>query len=178
MPRGEKPLGLPSDLLGLPALTYDARRSDGRLLAALGPAVHTIRTTLRALGAKRPAAGELEPLASDSTDLTPAFVAQWEEGELSAAREVLRRGIPLHACEDETGEPTKALRRVFAFLDSMADALLAGRVVEAVAREVFDSAVRSVWERARIYLAPLNAADEVWDPPPPLAILYRRWNEG
>ncbi|MBP7705318.1 MAG: nucleotide-binding protein [Caulobacter sp.] len=177
MPRDEEPLQLPSDLLGLTPITYNAGRSDGRLLAALGPAVHQVRSQLRRLG-KRPARGifamDAAPVASATA---PDFISQWDSPDLLRARELLRGGVPAHAYEDETGATTRAVRRVFAFLDSMADALLAGLVDEALARKVFDQPVRSVWEHARFYLAPLNAADEVWDPPPPLALLYNRWKD-
>jgi hypothetical protein len=45
-PRSGNPR-LPSDLLGVTVLTFDAGRADGRLEAALGPASHRIRTSLK-----------------------------------------------------------------------------------------------------------------------------------
>lgn len=177
-PRGEASPSLPSDLLGLAPLGYDPSRTDGRLLAALGPAVHTVRTALRTLGKRAlPRTSTRDAATAAVKDLTSSFVEQWDTPALLAARDILHAGIPLHVTEDETGEASAALRRVFAFLDSMADSLLAGHVDESIARTAFGTAVAGVWERARLYLAPLNGADEVWNPPPPLAQLYDRWRE-
>jgi hypothetical protein len=47
-PRGGNPR-LPTDLLGVTVLAFDADRTDGRLEAALGPASHRIRTALQDL---------------------------------------------------------------------------------------------------------------------------------
>lgn len=177
-PRRIEPISLPSDLLGLTSLSYDAQRTDGRLLAALGPAVHQIRAALRKLGCRPPIRVRTTDSSSPPTlpDLAGDFIATWDTPELKSARDILAGGIPFHTFEDETGDATRALKRVFTFLDSLADALLAGRVDEARARDVFGGPVKAVWERSRTYLAPLNIADEWWSPPPQIAILYERWH--
>ncbi|MDO8297180.1 MAG: nucleotide-binding protein [Caulobacter sp.] len=176
-PRNADPVSLPSDLLGLTSLSYEAQRADGRLLAALGPAVHHVRAALRKLGRRPPTRVRTIDSAPISThpDLAADFIATWNGAELKDARDTLRAGIPLHAFEDETGDGTRALKRVFAFLDSLADALLAGWVDEVRAKDVFGGSIKAVWERSRTYLAPLNIADEWWSPPPQIAILYERW---
>ena len=53
-PNGPADLALPSDLLGLTLLPYEAGRSDGNLVAALGPACNRIRRTVLTLGPNSP----------------------------------------------------------------------------------------------------------------------------
>src|ERR1700722_13046737 len=48
-PKGED-LRFPTDLLGLTHLTYNPKRDDGNIRAALGPACNSIRTLLREIG--------------------------------------------------------------------------------------------------------------------------------
>jgi hypothetical protein len=172
-PRSTQPLVLPSDLLGLTPLTYDAERSDGRLVAALGPAANKVRGALRSLGLKpSPAAPLMEPSAKDRTDY---FIDLWNQKEILHAREVLRGGIPMHAMEDDDGIATRALKTLFAFLESFADALLAGEIDEHRARTTFDRPVKEVWRHAYTFLAPLNSDGEWWKPLPKLAELDLRW---
>ncbi len=172
-PRTSTPLALPSDLLGVTPLTYNAERADGRLVAALGPAAHQIRRALRQYGIKsRP-----EPVLEQSPllDRTDYFLRRWNEPELVRAREILRAGIPMHVIDDEDGKSSHALKTIFVFLESFADAVLAGEVDEHRARATFDLPVKNVWSHARTYLAPLNSADEWWTPLPKLAELDLRW---
>ncbi|HJV42135.1 nucleotide-binding protein [Caulobacter sp.] len=173
-PRSAQPLALPSDLLGLTPLTYDAERSDGRLVAALGPAANKVRGALRQLGVKAPAMKAPPPSRMDRTGY---FLKTWDGPNLQAAREVLHRGIPLHRMEDEDGSATEALLLVFTFLESFADAVLAGEIDEQRARPILAATVKSVWEHAAVYFAPLNLADEWWEPPPRLAELSARWSK-
>lgn len=173
-PRSSEPLALPSDLLGLTPLSYDAERSDGRLVAALGPAANKVRSALRRLGAK---VRITSPPPATCVDRTSYFLTTWDTPDLLAARDVLRRGIPFHRMEDEDGSATRALQQVFTFLESFADAVLAGEIDEQRARPVLASAVKSVWDRAFGYFAPLNLADEWWAPPPRIAELAARWRD-
>ncbi len=172
-PRASTPLTLPSDLLGITPLTYDAERADGRLVAALGPATNQIRRALRQHGIK----SRLEPVLEQSAllDRTDYFLRLWNDRELVLAREVLRAGIPMHSFEDEDGTASRALKTIFVFLESFADAVLAGEVDEHRVRATFDQPVKNVWTHARTYLAPLNGADEWWTPLPKLAELDLRW---
>jgi hypothetical protein len=50
VPRGAEGLQLPSDLLGITPGTYDSKRQDGNLLAALGPACSKLRRTIEKSG--------------------------------------------------------------------------------------------------------------------------------
>jgi hypothetical protein len=183
-PRDAASLHLPSDLLGLEPLRYAADRRDGRLRAALGPASHEILTAIRRLGHRGQASkgstelrGPLADVVLDSHRLTRRFIEDWNGPELAPFRKRLRNPMPMHLLEDEDGEATEALRNVFYFLNSMAEALLAGRVIEAEARPVFEDAVKNVWTHAYTYLAPLNQADEAWDPIPPLGELDKNWRK-
>jgi hypothetical protein len=173
---GDAKLALPSDLLGIAPLTYVSNRRDGNLLAALGPAANKIRRLMQQIGAV--SVSEVPappPPAQDPIETAADYVRQWNEGDLLQARQVLRRGIPLHPVEDETGEATLAMRRLFAFLESMADGVLSGRLSEADARLEFAAPLHAFWRHAYTFLAPLNQADEWWDPLPKSAELDRRW---
>lgn len=77
--------------------------------------------------------------------------------------------------EDETGDATLAMRRLFAFLESMADGVLAGRLDEGEARKAFAEPLHAIWQQAYVFLAPVNQAEEWWDPPPKIAILDQQW---
>ena len=179
-PRLSEPLALPSDLLGITPLNYDAERSDGRLVAALGPATNKVRGALRQLGPKPIAyhrTMDAAPSATNEPDRTDYFVTRWNDPALTRARDTLRAGIPLHALEDDEGQATAALQSLFAFLESFADSLLSGEIDEKRARPIFETPAKNIWDRASTYLAPLNLAAEWWDPPPKLSILAQLWSQ-
>ncbi len=50
LPRQTEELHLPTDLLGITPALYDADRTDGNLVAALGPAANKVRKAIRILG--------------------------------------------------------------------------------------------------------------------------------
>jgi hypothetical protein len=161
------------DLLGVTPLNYDDGRSDGRLVAALGPAATKVRSVLRHLGARSRPRPTTPP--NGLVDRTDYFIALWNGPELLRAREVVRAGVPMHALEDEDGVVTNALKMLFTFLESFADALLAGEIEEHRARPIFEAPARAVWQHARAYFAPLNSDGEWWSPLPKLAELDLRW---
>lgn len=173
---GDERLHLPTDLLGLMPLTYMSKRRDGNLVAALGPSANKIRRILNQMGPSR-VQGEVTMVGPppDPSSEAAEFVHRWNSVDLLAARALLRRTTPLHMTEDETGEPTAAMRRAFSFFESMADGVLAGRVDEDAARAEFAAPMHAIWQRAYTYLAPLNLAAEWWDPPPKIQELDRRW---
>lgn len=182
VPRNSKPLKLPTDLLGVMPLSYAADRSDGRLSAALGPASHEILKITRRLGAlsttyrlEKKAAPDIFT-DTDVQTLTDQFIKDWKAEKITEARDRLSKGAPLHMIEDEDGQATADIRLLFEFLNTMAEALLAGRVDEAAVRQTFQGPVHNVWRHAFTYLAPLNVADEWWEPLPKIAELDRRWS--
>ena len=180
-PRDAPNLHLPSDLLGLAPLSYAADRRDGRLRAALGPASHEILTSIRSLGVRTgqtaPPHSPLADVTLDAHRLTRRFIEDWNGPELAPFRERLRSPLPLHVLEDDDGLATEAVRNVFHFLNTMAEALLAGRVIEAEARPVFEKPVRQLWAHAFTYLAPPNLAGEAWEPLPAIGQLDRHWRK-
>lgn len=181
-PRDAPSLHLPSDLLGLAPLRYAADRRDGRLRAAVGPASHEILEAIRRSGRRLVITDDFcltstspADTALDVQRLTKRFLDDWNDGPVALAWERLQLPTPMHAVEDEDGAATEAIKTVFGFLNSMAEALLAGRIDEDKTRPVFEKPVRQLWARAFTYLAPLNQADEAWTPLPSIALLDRRW---
>lgn len=166
---------LPSDLLGLTPLTYLSTRQDGNLVSSLGPAANKIRRAMQHVGRMGFAEPSPPPAPPSPSTETAAFIRSWNSGDLLNARENLRGGMPMHMMEDETGEATTAMRRLFAFLESMADGVLSGRLSEQEARAEFAAPLHSVWQHAYTFLAPLNQADEWWEPLPKMAELDRLW---
>lgn len=69
LPRGCEDLHLPTDLLGITPGMFEAKRQDGNLVAALGPACSKIRKLLRRFGARPELAqGAMEEPTSSSDD--------------------------------------------------------------------------------------------------------------
>lgn len=83
IPRDSGEIHLPSDLLGLTPLTYAADRTDGNLVAALGPACQRVRRSVSQHGAFSPPAASPEPpeeagateLLSDTHDIIAVLVS-------------------------------------------------------------------------------------------------------
>jgi len=68
VPRAQSELHLPSDLLGLTPLTYDAERTDGNLVAAIGPSANKVRRAVERLG-KFKALDRFEASSEENTEL-------------------------------------------------------------------------------------------------------------
>lgn len=166
-PRGQDPLHLPSDLIGLAPITYADDRSDGNFLAALGPASNQVRRAM----AKHTAAAHDGGQGIEQAD----HIRDWSSPDLLTVRDRLRRGIVMDPYDPDFEVARPDLVRLFAFLDSMSDAVLTGRLDESKARVVFEDAVLSSWPRLATLLAPPNHADDFWNPVPGLGLLYARW---
>ncbi len=179
--RGLDPLHLPSDLLGLTALTFEPERSDGNLVAALGTACNQIRRSMR-----EAASTDIDEAKPDAR--TPEAAGQklerliglWEGESLKKDRDLVANGMPLWIGEDEDGLATAAFERICTFLDAVADTVMGNPQLEASARPVFEKAIRNVWSLAQSYF--VNAAhasrDEYWEHRniPPIKELADRWS--
>lgn len=172
VPREAEPMRLPTDLLGVSALTYRAGRSGGNLVAALGAACNGIRRAFREIAAvaPRPASGRPAFRAATLAD----FATKWDTAEMEASRAAIRL-VAFDHYSDEAAGQRPHLERVFAFLESLSDAVLSGQVDETAARDRFGAAVASFWPIAASLLAPPNLTDEWWDPRPAMAVLCERW---
>jgi len=172
IPREVTDFHMPTDLLGVMPLSYSSKRSDGNLVAALATAANQVRRAIRKL--------LLAPQAEQRGGHEPSsaflslgdFVAAWEGPTLAKARAMVRT-MPM----GEYGAEHEALGQIFAFLENVSDAVLAGRIDEREARSHFGDAIPGVWHAAFTELAPPNHADEWWDPLPKIAELSQRWRK-
>lgn len=178
-PRG-LPMHLPSDLLGVTPLTYPADRSDKNLLAALGPACNQIRRAIRhyeqdssVLKFSEDRRGK--PVQDIRQTSLEDYVAEWE-GPMAEVRRSLK-SVNFDPYDEETASLRPQMRKVFAFLDGLADAILSGRVPEAEARQAFGEVVAFTWPNLATLLAPPNHIDDFWNPQPRLSELYVRWQK-
>jgi len=179
-PRSNPQMHLPSDLLGLAPLTYDDQRSDGNELAALGAPCNAIRREMGNAGliwASHSSARDVETPIEAAEDKLRRLEGLWNGEELQRDRARLRAGIPMSMIEDESGEDTAALERIYAFLNAVADTVLEHPELESRGRAIFETAVKSVWSRVFSYFTPPSGdSGEMWDDElPPVAQLAVRW---
>lgn len=160
-PRRSADLHLPSDLMGVMPITYQDDRSDGNFLAALGPAANRISRVINGRFA--------EP------EKLERYMAEWNGPTLAVIRERLRRGANLDAYDPTSEEDRDGIRQVFAFLESLASAVLSGQIDELAARASFEQPMRAAWPWIATALAPPNHVQDYWRPPPSLAVLLDRW---
>jgi hypothetical protein len=176
-PRGAD-LHLPTDLLGVTPLTYSTDRHDRNLLAALGPACNQLRRAFRRFEQdstvlKFAEDRRAKPAVDVRTTTLADYQAEWE-GSLKPVREALG-SVSL---DDETlAEKRPQMRRLFGFLEGLAEAVLSGDLDEAEARNSFAIPVMHSWPHLATLLAPPNHVEDYWNPPPRLAELYLRWRD-
>jgi len=168
-------LRLPTDLLGVVALTFNSSRSDRNLVAALAPAANQLRRAWSDLASAQPVAPE--PALPSHAPQTPQeqmhrFAKSWDEEPLRSDRAILKAGVADPVDEDF---PREAMLRVFAFLEAVSDAVLSGRIPEQQALGVFGPVVKLFWPHAATLLAYPGSPEEFWNPTPQLAHLYMRW---
>ena len=183
VPRSVGALHLPSDLAGITPLTYNAARSDGNLLAALGPACNEIRNAIK-LHAKAAASACLSDRTQsfaasteNSSEKLQRYLDSWNGEVLTKARELVRTGVPMSLIEvDEYSHPEwDAFIKIFYFLESVSAAILAGEIESDAAKKVFGEALPSVWKHARTALAMPNHVEDSWNPLPHIAQVSERW---
>lgn len=161
---------LPTDLLGTTALTYRANRTDGNLVAALGPACNQVRRAMRHVDLPAPVTN----VAQTPPRSIEFYERIWVGPGLREARSVLREGVTDHYDEDWPRQ-RHAIQTIFAFLESVSEGVISGALDDAKAKALFGTAVESFWPVAATMLAPPNHADDWWSPLPKLAELYARW---
>ena len=175
----DMPLHLPTDLIGMTPLCYMAKRNDGNLRAALGPACNKVRRAMREESPRPPPTSLPGAAPLSASDRALEMIEEWNGPALYEARSMLRGGIPMTFAEDdETGLATDAVASVYSFLNSMADGVLSGMVDETLARREFQQPALQVWKTAYTYFTPPGEdAADAWRPLPPLALIVERWSE-
>ncbi|MBX9844960.1 MAG: nucleotide-binding protein [Xanthobacteraceae bacterium] len=176
-PRGTESVYLPTDLLGVTPLTYVADRADGNLVAALGPACNRVR---RAMSAFVSGAVTRNVVTKSVTQIAQAddYLSAWEAPPLVEARKIVGNSGLFDPYDSDFEKVRPALQRIFAFFESMAEAILSGRIDEAALRQVFEKPVLELWPHLYTSLAPPNHAAEWWDPPPKISQLFTQWGAG
>ncbi|MFS8145534.1 nucleotide-binding protein [Rhizobium sp. BR 249] len=176
-PRHTKDLHLPTDLLGIVPLTYNNERSDGLLVAAVGAACNQIRAAMRLLGADlqepRRAAGTDGGIFTQVT--LDDYIRIWDN-DLNASRTRIRN-IDSDPRSEEFQAALTDVAKVYAFLESLSDRILAQAVDEIAARQKFREAVLSFWPFYGLSVVPPGSADadDYWRELPKLGLLYARW---
>jgi hypothetical protein len=170
LPRGVEDLHLPTDILGIVPLTYNPSRADGNLIAALGPACNALRREMR----KHAPKGAAGTIATEPAQRLSEYLERWNSEPLVSIRARLREGIP----PDHYGRSQQDIadvRAVFAFVESVSDAVLSGSLPEAATKEAFAEVISIFWPFAQIYIAPPNQVDDYWKELPQIAKLYMKW---
>ncbi len=181
-PKQSEPLQFPTDLLGLAPPTYVADRADQNLVAALGPAANRVRRAIREqLRSEEPpstAQARGDERKRSRQIRAQDFIKIWNDPELTLARQTVRE-LPSspYGYDEEELVAHQALRRLFTFLENVADAVLDGEVEEAAAKAVFNRPIEQLWPHLYTLMAPANHAEDWWRARPPrLAELYARWS--
>ena len=181
VPRNTGALHLPSDLAGINALTYNASRSDGNLLAALGPACNDIRTAIKrqiqTVATTNLSASVTASLETAANKLQ-RYCNTWNGDSLTRARNLLRQnGVPMSVYDVADGEQPDwdAFQKIFYFLESVSAAILANEINSSAAQQVFGVALPAVWRHASTALSRPNHAEDRWRPLPAIAQVSALW---
>ncbi|WP_167591735.1 nucleotide-binding protein [Jiella endophytica] len=179
LPRHVKSLRLPTDLLGLVPLTYNADRSDRNLLAGVGAACNQLRRMFREMGLRRPQAPvDAKVQSGDARGRDLAFYEKlWTSNAVEDARSMVR-SIPADPRDPDFEARRPALKTVYAFFESLSDAVLSGVVDEEGARRQFGEALTSFWSYIYTTWLPAGQIDpaDAWDPLPQIGIVASRWS--
>lgn len=184
IPRNVGVLHLPSDLAGITPLTYNAARSDGNLLAALGPACNDIRNAIKRQAkpvASTRAPNEMRGLAArveSASEKLRRYVDAWNGEVLTEARAIVgRKGVPMSVYEvdQDTQSEWDAFNKMFYFLESVSAAIIAGEIDSGAARQVFGAVLPSVWNHACTALVMPNHVEDSWNPLPHIAQVSELW---
>lgn len=125
--RGQPELHLPTDLIGVSTLEFSASRSDNNLLAALGPAAHSLRGLFAKLGRiDSQISAENSVPASEKQRNLNRYLAIWNSDLLKHDRQLASAGLATNVIEDETGRDTEIVNRLLAFLETVCDAAVRG----------------------------------------------------
>jgi hypothetical protein len=183
VPRNVESPRLPSDLAGFTTLTYNAARSDGNLLAALGPACNEMRNAiikLHAAGTPPAQARDNHPASPEApAEKLQRYLVSWNGEVLTNARALVRsKGVPMSVIEvDEESRPEwGAFQKIFYFLESLSAAILAKEIEADAARKIFGDVLPTVWKHACTALTTPNHADDSWAPLPNIAQVSEMWN--
>jgi hypothetical protein len=122
-------LHLPTDLIGLQPLEFHAQRTDGNLVAALGPCAHQLRSEFAAHGKTLSQIAQLDPSQQPSLRNTlERYFDLWNSGVLRADREQAEKGIATHVMDDDDGRDGAILSRLKAFAETVCDSCLRGEI--------------------------------------------------
>lgn len=84
-PRGDEKLHLPTDLLGITPGNYDPGRSDGNLVAALGPTCNKIRTAILSASPKPMPRQKDQMILREPTEKEQiALLSSWLDNEIAS----------------------------------------------------------------------------------------------
>ncbi len=177
-PRHTKNLHLPTDLLGIVPLTYNNDRRDGMLVAAVGAACNQIRAAIRHVEAILVAQADMAAPAQRGI-FTPVtldnYIRVWDE-DLAASRARIR-SIDIDPLSEDFQDARADIEKIYVFLESLSDRILAQAVDEVTARRKFRDAVLSFWPFYSLSVVSPGSgdADDYWRELPRLGELYGRW---
>lgn len=141
-------LHLPTDLIGLQPLEFNAQRSDNNLLAALGPCAHKLRSEFANRGRMLGQIEQLDPSQQPSLRNTlDRYFDLWNSGVLRADREQAAKGMAVHVMEDEDGRDSATLSRLKAFAETVCDSCLRGEISSDELDNRLGEEIRAIYSR-------------------------------